>query len=225
MLILAGVMTLFIAIGNGWVLDAPGKWRLWRGLLMVCVVGLTYSGLAIWIAPSNEAKESTVSTAPNVKLETKPKVRITRFVPEVILDKPITLAVRYIVDAEANTKLYSKYGFVWIENPPSESDLKAVDGLEKSIWASIINAKPIGIPGTSNVGEKTFLTAPPKIELQVVAATNITATSEIIRKLDANSVLYFTGTMEDVDGNTLVEFCGRIDRFRHQMFTLCREHN
>jgi hypothetical protein len=49
LLVLAGAMTLFLAIGNSWVLDAPQKWKLWRGLLMSSLVALTYSGLAIWI--------------------------------------------------------------------------------------------------------------------------------------------------------------------------------
>lgn len=48
---LAAVMTLFIAIGNSWVMDAPERWRLWRGALTLCVVVLTYSGIAIWIYP------------------------------------------------------------------------------------------------------------------------------------------------------------------------------
>ncbi|MFZ0212195.1 MAG: hypothetical protein WBE20_08960 [Candidatus Acidiferrales bacterium] len=52
LLFLAGVMTLFVAVGNEWVTDAPTKWRLWRGLSMCCVIGLAYSGLALWIAPS-----------------------------------------------------------------------------------------------------------------------------------------------------------------------------
>jgi hypothetical protein len=56
LLFLAGVMTLFIAVGNGWVMDAPTKWKLWRGLLSFCVVGFTYSGLAIWIAPKGEVE-------------------------------------------------------------------------------------------------------------------------------------------------------------------------
>ena len=34
LLIVAGVMTLFLAVGNAWVLDAPLRWRVWRGVLM-----------------------------------------------------------------------------------------------------------------------------------------------------------------------------------------------
>src|SRR3981081_4330937 len=57
LLALAAAMTLFVAIGNSWVLDAPAKWKLWRGALMVCVVGLTYSGMAIWISGDETAPE------------------------------------------------------------------------------------------------------------------------------------------------------------------------
>lgn len=69
LLLMAGVMTLFIAIGNEWVTDAPAKWRLWRGLLMFCTVGFAYSGLAIWIAPSQRemgggANEAKTASAP-----------------------------------------------------------------------------------------------------------------------------------------------------------------
>jgi hypothetical protein len=49
LLFLAGAMTLFLAIGNSWVLDAPAKWKIWRGSLLFSVVALTYSGMAIWI--------------------------------------------------------------------------------------------------------------------------------------------------------------------------------
>ncbi len=50
LLCLAGAMTLFLAVGNSFVLDAPTKWRVWRGLLMCSLVAFTYSGLAIWIS-------------------------------------------------------------------------------------------------------------------------------------------------------------------------------
>src|SRR5450759_1420312 len=50
LLCLAGAMTLFLAVGNSFVLDAPARWRVWRGLLMCSLVAFTYSGLAIWIS-------------------------------------------------------------------------------------------------------------------------------------------------------------------------------
>ncbi|HXM92961.1 MAG TPA: hypothetical protein VOA64_01715 [Candidatus Dormibacteraeota bacterium] len=57
LLCLAGAMTLFIAIGNSWVIDAPNiKWKLWRGGLMAALVVFTYSGLAIWISTSSVAE-------------------------------------------------------------------------------------------------------------------------------------------------------------------------
>jgi hypothetical protein len=58
LLILAGAMTLFLAIGNSWVLDAPQKWKLWRGILMFSLVALTYSGLAIWITEGQKESKS-----------------------------------------------------------------------------------------------------------------------------------------------------------------------
>jgi hypothetical protein len=63
LLIVAGIMTLFIAIGNDWVTAAPEKWRLWRAALMLCAVGLVYSGAAIWIAPSETTASEKDSTA------------------------------------------------------------------------------------------------------------------------------------------------------------------
>ena len=50
LLMLAGVMTLFLALGNSWVLDAPAKWKIWRGCLMFAAVALPYSGVAIWVS-------------------------------------------------------------------------------------------------------------------------------------------------------------------------------
>jgi hypothetical protein len=51
LLAVAAFMTLFIAIGNTWVMDAALGWRIWRGSLMFCTVVLTYSGIALWISP------------------------------------------------------------------------------------------------------------------------------------------------------------------------------
>ena len=68
LLVVAGVMTLFIAVGNGWVMDAPGKWKMWRGASMVCVVALLYSGVALWIRPSlTEAESRETSEPPSAK--------------------------------------------------------------------------------------------------------------------------------------------------------------
>jgi hypothetical protein len=63
LLCIAGAMTLFIALGNSWVMDSPYKWRLWRGALMVCFVAFTYSGLAIWIAGAESETEGPKSSA------------------------------------------------------------------------------------------------------------------------------------------------------------------
>ncbi|MGA2992701.1 MAG: hypothetical protein ABSD88_19705 [Candidatus Korobacteraceae bacterium] len=58
LLAVAAFMTLFIAIGNPWVMDAPLRWKIWRGMLMFCIVVLTYSGIALWISPVTQtAKE------------------------------------------------------------------------------------------------------------------------------------------------------------------------
>jgi hypothetical protein len=54
LLFVAGVMTLFIALGNSWVTESPTKWKLWRGALMFCVVAFTYSAIAIWVSSGNE---------------------------------------------------------------------------------------------------------------------------------------------------------------------------
>jgi hypothetical protein len=77
LLVAAGVMTLFIAIGNEWVMDAPTKWRIWRGALMVCIVGLAYSGIAIWIAPDRQQVETgkePVPTPPKAVAEEGPRL-------------------------------------------------------------------------------------------------------------------------------------------------------
>lgn len=67
LLFVAGVMTLFVAIGNEWVMDAPEKWRVWKGVLMFCTVGLTYSGIAIWIAsPGETAREPELTGTPKL---------------------------------------------------------------------------------------------------------------------------------------------------------------
>ena len=69
LLSVAAVMTLCIAIGNAWVMDGPKEWRLWRGVLMLCVVGLTYSGLAIWISTrSSVVSVERISEDPEVLL-------------------------------------------------------------------------------------------------------------------------------------------------------------
>ncbi len=64
LLLLAGAMTLFVAIGNSWVLDAPAKWKLWWGVLMFSLVALTYSGMAIWISGSSADATEVQSPKP-----------------------------------------------------------------------------------------------------------------------------------------------------------------
>jgi len=67
LLCVAAAMTLFIALGNTWVMDAPQKWMLWRRALMVCFVALTYSGLAIWIGGPKGKSESEGSATEPIK--------------------------------------------------------------------------------------------------------------------------------------------------------------
>jgi len=62
LLCVAGVMTAFVALGNTWVTEAPERWKLWRGALMLSIVVLGYSALIIWISEaSREEQGPTVS--------------------------------------------------------------------------------------------------------------------------------------------------------------------
>ena len=167
----------------------------------------------------------TVEHRQSPKPRTPIPLRITGFVADVAIGKAIALRVRYINNADESARLYSKYGYIWIEQLPDEADLKAVEELEESVWDSMINGKPISIPGTTSVGEKTFLTAPPKINLEVTAFTDITATPEIIAKLDNKSAIYFTGIMMDTNDHKVAEFCVRLDQYRNHEITLCKDHN
>jgi len=63
LLAVAGVMTLFIAVGNVWVLESPEKWKLWRGGLMIALVAFSYTGIGIWISSDSEPKEVTEKVA------------------------------------------------------------------------------------------------------------------------------------------------------------------
>ncbi|HXM67397.1 MAG TPA: hypothetical protein VN911_11740 [Candidatus Acidoferrum sp.] len=83
LLFVAGLMTLFIAVGNDWVMDAPTKWKVWRGLLMFCVVGLTYSGIAIWITPSEEKK-----TEQHTESEARPGVGASPTTSQTVTSRP-----------------------------------------------------------------------------------------------------------------------------------------
>ncbi len=68
LLALAAVMTLFIALGNTWVMDAPSQWRIWRGVFMIGLVVLTYSGLAIWIAEPTPLETTVGAPSPTPTL-------------------------------------------------------------------------------------------------------------------------------------------------------------
>jgi hypothetical protein len=65
LLVVAGGMTLSIAIGNNWVMEAPEQWKLWRGAFMVTLVALTYSGLAILISGGPERDERKLDEQSN----------------------------------------------------------------------------------------------------------------------------------------------------------------
>jgi hypothetical protein len=78
LLAVAAVMTLFIALGNAWVLEAPEKWRLWRGALLFLLVVFVYSGVSIWIggskasprgAPEGKDTHSSVQATSEMKGE------------------------------------------------------------------------------------------------------------------------------------------------------------
>ncbi len=62
LLLVAAAMTMFIALGNPWVVEAPAKWKLWRGAFMFCLVVLAYSGVVLWITPTTEEKQQEVPT-------------------------------------------------------------------------------------------------------------------------------------------------------------------
>jgi len=64
LLVVAGLMTLCIALGNSWVMDAPLRWKLWRGAVMLCVVLFTYSGVILWISGSTGQGETAGSVGP-----------------------------------------------------------------------------------------------------------------------------------------------------------------
>ncbi len=68
LLFVAAVMTLFLALGNSWVTEAPPRWRLWRGALLFSLVTFAYTGVAIWIDPgtANEARNTERRPAPAI---------------------------------------------------------------------------------------------------------------------------------------------------------------
>lgn len=70
LLCLAGAMTLFIAVGNSWVMDAPEKWKIWRGAFMIALVALAYSGVALWIL-GNPNEGASVAEDENAELRFK----------------------------------------------------------------------------------------------------------------------------------------------------------
>jgi hypothetical protein len=56
---IAAVMTLPLALGNSWVIEAPSKThQLFRGLMMFFVAGFVYSMFALWILPEGNQSES-----------------------------------------------------------------------------------------------------------------------------------------------------------------------
>jgi hypothetical protein len=57
LLAIAAVLMLPIALSNSWVNSASAMLRLSRGLLMICVVGIGYSLLAIWISTGEKPEE------------------------------------------------------------------------------------------------------------------------------------------------------------------------
>lgn len=66
LLCLAAGMTLFIALGNTWVMDSPSQWKLWRNMFMVALVCLVYSGLAIWIAEPIPSRSAETTKNPSI---------------------------------------------------------------------------------------------------------------------------------------------------------------
>lgn len=87
-------MTLFIALGNSWVLDS-GKWKLWRGAFVVAFVALSYSGIAVWISPEKLKSEAATHGVKQVPPTQKPPTLLDLF----MTDFPTTLRVSDDEDA------------------------------------------------------------------------------------------------------------------------------
>ena len=51
LIILAGLFMVPLAVGNPWVLNAAtGAWKIWRGALLISLIGFVYSAISIWVA-------------------------------------------------------------------------------------------------------------------------------------------------------------------------------
>ena len=74
MLCVAAFLTLPLALGNPWV-SAAASWivRFVRGMLMICIVGLVFSLLAVWILTEQPKEAMTGGAKPGV-VEAKPSL-------------------------------------------------------------------------------------------------------------------------------------------------------
>ena len=119
LLLLAGAMTLFIAIGNSWVLDAPAKWKLWRAALTTSVTALVCTGAAIWISG---ASSGAIASLPQ---HSEP------FTENLHTSDTISVKVERTVPLAAGPRILLYYS--WRRNLPDEGLTLFNDGTEAAL--------------------------------------------------------------------------------------------
>lgn len=68
LLAVAALLTVPLLLSLDWVAHAEGPAKFSRVLLMLCVVGLAYSVLAVWVSPSDAARQTETSAKSNIQI-------------------------------------------------------------------------------------------------------------------------------------------------------------
>lgn len=155
LLCLAGGMTLFIALGNSWVIDAPSKWKVWRIVFMIAAVALVYSGLTIWISgPSVEVTKQENATPSILEAKKEPippapyavRIDTTLFSPRRDINIPIFMA--YPGLHGETLSLVNAALFLTIVNQQSIPVMLSEYSIEmrtaEGSWAALIRLSAIG---------------------------------------------------------------------------------
>ncbi len=107
LLILAGLLTVPLAIGNPWVANSPSVyWKIWRGAFLVWIIIFAYAALIIWINMPIPVSEDNASLVP-ARVELTLDIHKTLFIKNrgsVPLREVKLFVTRYLLDLDALRK-------------------------------------------------------------------------------------------------------------------------
>jgi hypothetical protein len=187
-------------------LAANSNWVFW---LSAVGVAFAFSALRWWLKKGRKLRP----------------IRITGFrLNPLVTGEPVSITVRFTNDSDEAVRITAKNSSMWIGRLPPENDIKAMAGIEETVWNYLLTTPP-GAPHELASAVPVVMTIPPKADNHVDEISPFIVTEDLIQRLNDRSAIYFVGLFASEDGKAETPFCVRVDKFRANGLTMGREHN